>query len=473
MAQINKTREKGTGTIYKEGKRFYFKIRVNGKIKTQLLRDQEDKPVTTRQAAEKVAALLTPILRARQKEEIALYIADAKNLKKRSSAQLDDLWTLFLSCSKHRDMAPGTLEVHHSAVKSFLKWVHHAYPEFVKLDQIDSRIPLEYFKYLSDQNFASVTRNKYRKSLRLVFKVIMESVGLSENPFEKIEQIPERPISRREFTEEQVESIFKGFTTGFFFTANRSVLGPGRKRVRKQVRREFVPMHKDEMFVLLNLCCWTGCRGQDGCQMKWDNVDWVNRQITYVPRKTAKKTAYRAVSLPIHPNLLSALEKAKEWRAENLPGEDYILPKVAHRYLSNPSGVQKDVMKIIRCATGLETTGKKNTAQRVRNPNLYSLHSFRHTFVSFCANAGVPLDVVASIVGHGSVAMTRHYAHISDAAKGKAIQALPVLRLSDAPESDPEKEDLLKELSSLSAEQLAELIKATKNPLSVENLKAM
>ena len=207
--------------------------------------------------------------------------------------------------------------------------------------------------------------------------------------------------------------------------------------------------------------------------MKWDNVDWVNRQITYVPRKTAKKTGYRAVSLPIHPNLLSALEKAKEWRSENQPGEDYILPKVAHRYLTNPSGIQKDVMKIIRCATGLETTGHKSNSQRALNPNLYSLHSFRHTFVSFCANAGVPLDVVASIVGHGSPAMTRHYAHISDAAKGKAIQALPVLRLSDAPESDPEKEGLLKELSSLSAEQLAELIKATKNPLSVENLKAM
>ena len=205
--------------------------------------------------------------------------------------------------------------------------------------------------------------------------------------------------------------------------------------------------------------------------MKWDNVDWANRQITYVPQKTAKKTAYRAVSLPIHPNLLSALEKAKEWRAENLPGEDYILPKVAHRFLTNHDGIQNDTMKIIRCATGLETTGKKSLGQRIKNPNLYSLHSFRHTFVSFCANAGVPLDVVASIVGHGSPAMTRHYAHISDVAKDKAIQALPVLPLSEAPESDPEKEVILKELSSLPAEKLVEVLNTIKNPLSVENLK--
>ena len=435
------------------------------------MRDSEDNPVTTRREAEKAAALLQPVLRAQQKEEIALYVADAKNLKKRSSAQLDEIWTLFQSCSKHRDMAPGTLEVHHSAVKSFLKWVHQTYPEIVKLDQIHPLIAVEYFKYLSDLNHSGVTRNKYRKSLLLVFKVIMESVGLSENPFAKIEQIPEQPISRKEFTEEQVKAIFKGFTTGFFYTAEREVLGPGRSRIRKQVRREFVPMYKDEMFVLLNLCCWTGCRGQDGCQMKWDNVDWANRQITYVPQKTAKKTAYRAVSLPIHPNLLSALEKAKEWRAENLPGEDYILPKVAHRFLTNHDGIQNDTMKIIRCATGLETTGKKSLGQRIKNPNLYSLHSFRHTFVSFCANAGVPLDVVASIVGHGSPAMTRHYAHISDVAKDKAIQALPVLQLSEASESDPEKEVILKELSSLPAEKLVEVLNTIKNPLSVENLK--
>ena len=199
--------------------------------------------------------------------------------------------------------------------------------------------------------------------------------------------------------------------------------------------------------------------------MKWENVDWVNRQITYIPQKTARKTAYRSVTMPIHPNL----EKAREWRAENMSGEDFILPKVAHRYMTNSTGIQKDVMKIIRCATGLETTGKKSVGQRIKNPNLYSLHSFRHTFVSFCANAGVPLDVVASIVGHGSTAMTRHYAHISDAAKSKAIDALPVLSLSDVPENDPEKEVLLKELSSLSVEDLQHLIKTNNFTLNVEN----
>ena len=32
-----KTREKGTGTVYKSRNRFYLKTRINGKTKTQVL----------------------------------------------------------------------------------------------------------------------------------------------------------------------------------------------------------------------------------------------------------------------------------------------------------------------------------------------------------------------------------------------------------------------------------------------------
>ena len=473
MGKQKRYRGRGTGSIYKRGKNFYYKIRINGKTKTQLLLDQKDQPVTNRQEAEKAAALLQPILRAQQKEEIALYIADAKNLRKNTILNIDHVWSCYLAQPQRPDSAPQTLEKYKQAWNRFAKWLKEKHIEIQHAGQIDAEIAAAYFDDVWNGQISPRTYNSFRQSLKLIFKHILPVIGLDQNPFDCVRRKSGVSESRREFTEEQVEAIFKGFTKGFFYTSEREGLGPGRKRIRKQVTLEYKPLHKDEMFVLLNLCCWTGCRGQDGCMMKWENVDWQNNQITYIPEKTAKKTAYRSVSLPIHPNLRAALEKAQSWRSENQPGEDYILPKVAHRYLTNSDGVQNDVMKIIRCATGLETTGKKSEGQRIKNPNIYSLHSFRHTFVSFCANAGVPLDVVASIVGHGSTAMTRHYAHISDAAKDKAIQALPVLRLSDAPESDPEKDALLKKLASLPAEKLIELVNSTNNPLTVENLKAM
>ena len=80
-------------------------------------------------------------------------------------------------------------------------------------------------------------------------------------------------------------------------------------------------------------------------------------------------------------------------------------------------------MRLIQYATGLNIRQERQ-GRGVLAANLYSLHSFRHTFVSFCADAGVPEAVVASIVGHDTIAMTRHYTHISAGAKQRAIDML-------------------------------------------------
>ena len=169
--------------------------------------------------------------------------------------------------------------------------------------------------------------------------------------------------------------------------------------------------------------------------MKWENINLTKNQISYVRHKTRKKTNGLVITLPIHPVLHDALLMALEWKQSNSP---YILPNVARRYQTNRSGVQRDVMKIIRCALNVETTTHDyDGCKRACGANVYSLHSFRHAFVSFCANAGVPEAVVAAIVGHGSPVMTRHYTHIADSAKQEAINVLPMLS-SSAPNADTE-----------------------------------
>ncbi len=266
------------------------------------------------------------------------------------------------------------------------------------------------------------------------FSHIRVPAGLESNPFDVIESKPVQTESRLPFTEEQVKAIFDGFKNGFFYETEVVRLGPGRIPMRMRKVLPFEPMFKDEMRVLLLLCCWTGCRGQDGCVMRWSNVDLEHNTITYIPHKTARVTNNREVSLPLHPDLAAGLRDALAFRDRNHGKADYIIPSVANRFSYNPNGVQEDVRKIIHCATGLSVTADECLEHRVFRANRYSLHSFRHTFVSFCVNAGVPLDVVASIVGHGNSVMTRHYAHISDAAKKNAIMALPVIT---KPETTP------------------------------------
>ena len=64
---------------------------------------------------------------------------------------------------------------------------------------------------------------------------------------------------------------------------------------------------------------------------------------------------------------------------------------------------------------------------RSRKTVVASFHSLRHTFVSLSANAGVPLPVVQSIVGHTSTAMTRHYYHENEAILRQAVDAIPAI----------------------------------------------
>ena len=129
MAQTKNYRKKGTGSIYKHGKQFYLKIRINHKTKTILLRDQNDQPVTNRHDAEKAANRHQPCLLARQKEEIALYVSDARQMKSKASQSVASLWSLYLQSGRSRDIAPGTLHNNQYIVTSFLSWMQKEHPE--------------------------------------------------------------------------------------------------------------------------------------------------------------------------------------------------------------------------------------------------------------------------------------------------------------------------------------------------------
>ena len=98
------------------------------------------------------------------------------------------------------------------------------------------------------------------------------------------------------------------------------------------------------------------------------------------------------------------------------------MPECAGLYQRQPKALSERVKRIFRSA-GIETatTGQDGPRKRA----LVSFHSLRHTFVSMSANAGVPLAVVQSIVGHATADMPRHYYHESQGALVAAVAALP------------------------------------------------
>ena len=101
-----------------------------------------------------------------------------------------------------------------------------------------------------------------------------------------------------------------------------------------------------------------------------------------------------------------------------------VLPTIAEMYSRSRWRVCHELTRIFKQAN-IQTSVRIEGRHR-RTPEA-TFHSLRHTFVSFAANAGVPLHIVQSIVGHESTAMTRHYYHENLDALKSAVAAIPTL----------------------------------------------
>ncbi len=386
-----KNRAKGTGTIFKRGKTYYLQYMLNGKLKKISL-----KCASRKEAEKKTKEILVPLQTADTKEKIAVHIAEARNIIKQGKGALEKAWGLYLNNQARPDSSIATLKTYERQWKRFRKWMLNEYPNITTLNGIDDDIALEYADNLWSSGISGTTYNNHIKALMLIFRILSSIAGLGKNPWHCISRKVENKQSKKEFTEDEVLKIL------------------GSLNNPKLHLRD-----KEEMIVLFHFGAWTGLRFIDCVMMKWENIDFNRNMIVDCkPQKTARKTN-KTITVPMHPMLREFVEKAYKWK-EN----DYVLPKLAERYVNNPGYVNSAAMKVFKF-NGFETSKKIEGVQRKKKANIYGFHSFRHSFVSFCAKAGVPLAVVQSIVGHGNPAMTRHYVHIDNEAVKQAINALP------------------------------------------------
>ena len=178
-------------------------------------------------------------------------------------------------------------------------------------------------------------------------------------------------------------------------------------------------MNKDEIRIIYTIGMYTGQRLKDCVLLQWQNVDFPHRRIYVKQFKTGKE-----VSIPLAVQLYDALMEAQKWKCNQ-----YVCPKTAERYNKTDADgknvgnnrVDKDVLRVIGWI-GLESSvsvpGRKNKM------TVYGFHSLRHSFASFCAEAGVPKAVLLSILGTESEIADKYYTHVGNEAQEKAIAAI-------------------------------------------------
>lgn len=166
---------------------------------------------------------------------------------------------------------------------------------------------------------------------------------------------------------------------------------------------------------------YAGARLSDVANLRWENVDLGKGILRYTEKK--KRFATEIV-VPLHPELKGHLI---ELVAPPVDPGAFLFPALAGRETGGANGLSREFVmlmdragierRVIRSGGGSETRGR----------NIYDLgeHSFRHSFNSHLARAGVPEDVRQRLCGHDSKEVNRRYTHHEIEALRASVEMLP------------------------------------------------
>jgi len=315
---------------------------------------------------------------------------------------LGEVWLEYVKSPKRNELAQSTLESKRLVWMRFAAWMEHNYLYVKDLAGVTSDAIAE-FLACERARLSGTTYNNQLCVLREIFHILADKAGLEEDPWEGVRLRPDDSHSRRELTMQELKRLLEA----------AKLVDPS-----------------GGWHTLFLIGIYTGLRLGDCCKLKWSEISLAQGIIQVIPSKTRRHAHGRPVTIPIHPQLGAAfmdiLRRANmDGQALSMtPPSEYVVQSIAEQYLRCSNAVSEKASAIFRKAN--ITTSIKIEGRQHLTPDA-TFHSLRHTFVSLSANAGVPLHVVQSIVGHESTAMTRHYYHESVDMLRKAIDAIPTI----------------------------------------------
>ena len=318
---------------------------------------------------------------------------------------LAEAWHHYEMSPHRRDIAKSTLDSKRTVWMAFARWMEKYHVEIGHLAEVTEEAVAEYLMQFKC-NHSATTYNNHVCVLREVFRTLAEKAGVVNDPWANVCLRADDSVSRRELSLDEVERLYSAASK-----------------------------EGKEWKLLLATGIYTGLRLGDCCRLKWECVNLERQLIQVVPEKTKRHAHGKPVTIPIHPQLLAELqgkwEEARKKREECTDGGQetcdaggFVNPAIADLYLNRKWQLDAGLRRIFKAAN---ITMSFKMDGRCRKTVIASFHSLRHTFVSLSANAGVPLPVVQSIVGHCSTTMTRHYYHENEDVLRQAVEAIPAI----------------------------------------------
>ncbi len=434
--RISKRMKELRGKLRKKAKggNYYYRLTITNGVRKEFALKTANEEEAIQKAAD-----LDAVYEAPNQEVAFAQINAIKGFSKRAmQLTFAEGWEKY---SSHPDRAtPHTVAEQLAYKSTYEEFAAFAASEKMEASDIDIALCEKYAAHLREQNLAVATHNRKLKRLRKIFDCLSEYYD-GDNPFRnkllfrKEREEQDTVVRRQAFTREQEQQL-------------RDVL----------VDPQYKVMNKPEIRVIYYLGMFTGQRMKDCVLLQWQNVDMDHKRIWVKQFKTEKE-----VSIPMADDLFEVLQEAQTWQSNQ-----YVCPKSAARYSKlNRDGknvgnnlVNIDVLRVIRWI-GLEPS--VSVPGRDKKMTVYGFHSLRHSFASFCAEAGVPKAVLLSILGTDSDIADKYYTHVGEDAQQLAIKAI-------LPDSSPNtlKERVQKVLDLLNSkpEPTQELLNQIKKLLS-------
>jgi integrase len=165
------------------------------------------------------------------------------------------------------------------------------------------------------------------------------------------------------------------------------------RKARKQDPLPLLPHYGDHLTPAVLISINTGMRRGELLALKWNSIDTKGKQLT-IEGSTAKSQQTRHIPLNAE-----ALDVLRRWREQTPDSE-----------------------RVIAVDTGFKTAWAA-LLERAKITR-FRWHDIRHHFGSRLVQAGVPLNTVRELLGHGSLAMTLRYAHLAPDQKREAVALL-------------------------------------------------
>ena len=455
-------REKGMGNLQREKSgRWTMRVGINGKRYCRSTRTKDRD-----QAERELQRFLAPLGLGERRLPLA------------------DVWIEYLRSPYRNEIAKTTLEAKRQVWMHFARWMEHFYLPVKDLGGITADMVGEYLACLRADVSAS-TYNGRLCILREIFRLLAKKAGIESDPWEGVRLRPSDSHSRRELTMDELRrlldaakavdvrcsrtkedsnihctptpstytsewhklimiGIYTGLRLGDCCNLDWSSVNlaqgviqliPAKTKRHANGRPVTIPIHP-----ALGRALLLGTQVPDGTREKRPFYDPAYDGLRPTPEsqngQLASETldasntsgAFLNCGVASNASVVSHIEKSPliACREATCVPKTFgpVMPGIAEMYGRARWQVSHELSRIFKAAhivTSVRIEGRRKMTPEA------TFHSLRHTFVSFAANAGVPLHIVQSIVGHESTAMTRHYYHENLAALKSAVAAIPTL----------------------------------------------